>query len=113
MLHSGGAFSRYIIASPSLWNDARAAFGLEATYAETHEDLPAKAFFSVGLLESDGSSPPFGSGRMISNLRDLIEVFGQRNYSDFDWGVHFFEEETHQSVIGPSISRGLRFIYSN
>ena len=113
LLHSDGAFSRYIIASPSLWWDDRAAFELEAAYSAEHDDLPGTAFFSVGLLESDGSSPLFGSGRMISNLRDLSAIFEQRGYRDFVWDAQFFEGENHQSVIAPSISRGLRYLYSN
>ena len=113
LLRSAGAFSRFLIASPALWWDDRAAFRQEAAYAESREDLPAKAFFSVGLGESDELAPPVKSGRMVSNLRDYLEVLDQRDYQDFTWNAHFFEGENHQSVVGPSISRGLRYLYQD
>ncbi|MDH3208495.1 MAG: alpha/beta hydrolase-fold protein [Gemmatimonadota bacterium] len=112
LLHSEGAFSRYIIASPAFWYDDRVAFRIETAHAAQHRELPARAFFSVGLLETEDSSPPLGSGRMISNLRDMLNVLTGRDYEGFQWDSHFFEDENHQSVIGPSISRGLRYIYA-
>lgn len=111
LLNSGGVFTRYIIGSPALWWDDRAAFRLEAQYAAVHDELPAKVFLSVGLLESDTLSPPLGSGLMVSNVRDLEEVLAARHYRGLVWNTHYFEDENHQSVVGPTISRGLRYIY--
>ena len=112
LLESHGAFTRFVISSPSLWWDDRAAFALEAAYAVQRSDLPARAFFSVGLDEFDGLRPGMKSGRMISNLRQLLAIFQERGYQHFVWNSQFFEGENHQSVVGPAMSRGLRYIYS-
>jgi hypothetical protein len=46
------AFQRYGIGSPSFYWDDEVIFEHEARYAESHADLPAKVFFSVGEFES-------------------------------------------------------------
>ena len=106
-----GTFSRFIVGSPSLWFDSRKLFDMEAAYAEEHRALPGKVFLSVGLSENDDVSGPLGIGRMVSNVRDLAGVFESRQYSGFEWKVVYFPDENHQSVLGPTITRGLRYIY--
>lgn len=104
LLHGQGAFQRFIIASPALWWDDRVTFHDEAAYAAGNDTLIAKAFLSVGLLEAGLDTP--------TNLRDLVAVLKGRNYHRFEWTVHFFEDESHNSVIPVSVSRGLRYIYT-
>jgi predicted alpha/beta superfamily hydrolase len=103
LLNSDGVFHRFIIASPSLWWHDRVTFDLESTYRATHDDLPARVFFSVGLLEDES--------RMVSSLRDFVSVIDRRNYEGLDVEVMFFPDENHNSVIGPAVTRGLRSIY--
>jgi predicted alpha/beta superfamily hydrolase len=45
-------FKRYGLGSPSLWCNDKWTFDLEVTYAEVHNDLEAKVYFSVGALEN-------------------------------------------------------------
>jgi len=111
LLNNSGTFHKFIVASPSLWWDSGVTFEHEATFAESNHALPARAFFSVGLLEDDVAHEPTGWGLMITNLRKLVDVLEQREYDGFVWDVHFFEDETHGSVIPATISRGLRYIY--
>jgi predicted alpha/beta superfamily hydrolase len=111
LLSSGGAFQRFIIASPSLWWDDRVLFELEAEYHAIHEALPARAFFSVGLLEEPEGSEEAAAFRMVSNLRDFISVLEQRRYVGLDMESMLYADETHNSVIAPSVTRGLRSVY--
>lgn len=112
LLHGNGAFHRFIIASPTLAWHNRISFEHEAAYAAAHDSLHARAFFSVGMLESDAPPEENPWAAYITNLRDLVDVLERRNYEGFDWTVHFFEDETHNSVIPSSISRGLRYVYA-
>src|SRR5690349_20360237 len=45
------AFRRYGIGSPSYWWDDGVMFETEARYAESHDDLRARVFVSVGAYE--------------------------------------------------------------
>src|SRR5207245_10620907 len=51
LLTEPNTFRRYGIGSPSLWWDDNTMFDYEAQYADAHDDLPAKVFFSVGEHE--------------------------------------------------------------
>lgn len=113
LLNAHTSFSRFLIASPSLWWDDRAAFRLEEAYAALSDSLPAKVFFSVGLDETESVNPPTGWGRMVTNLQEYLEVIEARQYTGLVWTAHYFEGENHQSVVGPSISRGLRYLYQD
>jgi predicted alpha/beta superfamily hydrolase len=52
LLNEPATFQRYGIGSPTLLWDNGLMFDHEAAYARTHDDLPAKVFFSVGANES-------------------------------------------------------------
>ena len=52
LLNEPTTFRRYGIGSPALDWDDHLIFSREAEYARTHDDLPAKAFFSVGAYEN-------------------------------------------------------------
>jgi len=112
LLEGEGTFHRFIVGSPSLWWDQGVSFELEDRFAETHSALPARAFFSVGMLEDEGPNDAVPWGQlMVSNLRTLLDVLDERNYEGFEFASHFFEDETHTSVVPATISRGLRYIY--
>ncbi|MEN8374776.1 MAG: alpha/beta hydrolase-fold protein [Gemmatimonadota bacterium] len=101
-----GTFERFIVGSPSLFWDDRATFDFEAAYAETHATLEADLFLAVGLLEAlDGEEYA-----MVSNVEDLATILEARNYEGLRLETMFFEDETHTSVIPPTVSRGLRVI---
>jgi len=102
-----GTFGRFILGSPSLWWDKRVTFAQEEAYAAKQKALPVRIFLSVGLLETGGEKY-----RMVENLRKFAEVLKSRNYDGLDLKVHFFEDETHTSVVPATVSKGLRFIYS-
>ena len=107
LFHNDGLFKRFIIGSPSIWEARDIIQSSEKAFAASGRPLNAKVFFSVGLLEQSGN----GSG-MVSDLRDLLRALESRHYKDFDYQVHYFEDETHFTVIPATMGRGLRYIYS-
>ncbi|MGP0072601.1 MAG: alpha/beta hydrolase [Bryobacteraceae bacterium] len=109
LFNNDGLFNRFIIGSPSLWWNNRAILSIEDTFAASKRPLPARVFFSVGLLEQR-MAPQMP---MVSDLRAFNERLKRRNYQGLELQTHFFEDEDHGSVIAATISRGLRFIYSN
>jgi predicted alpha/beta superfamily hydrolase len=108
LFNNDGLFRRFIVGSPSLWQGKQTIQAAEKSFAATGKPLPAKVFFSVGLLEQSGNAP----GGMVGDLREFIGTLEQRHYKGFEYQVHYFEEETHYSVIPGTIGRGLRYIYA-
>jgi hypothetical protein len=51
LFHNEGLFKRFVIGSPSLWWNNRAILSAEESFAASGKPLPARVFFSVGLLE--------------------------------------------------------------
>lgn len=101
-------FRGYIIGSPSIYWDDRIIFDYENKYAQKSNKLDAKVFLSVGELEAI-YEPEFA--RMVGNVEKLAEVLNSRNYSGLELTTHIFDDETHQSVIPATMSRGLRIVY--
>lgn len=103
LFNNDGLFRRFIIGSPSLWQGSPTIKAADQSFAATGKPLSAKVFFSVGLRESSG---------MVGDLRAFIAMLEQRHYTDLEYEVHYFEDETHLSVIPVTISKGLRYIYA-
>lgn len=105
-------FDRMIIGSPSLWWDNRYMFRMEEEFSQTHSNLPARVFMSVGCDEDDELHVESGGwGRMVTNFNDFVDVIKRRSYEGLVWHHMCFEDENHGSVIPATISRGLRYIY--
>ena len=51
LLTSPDTFRKYSMGSPSLWWDDDMIFDYEVAYADAHDDLPAKVFFTVRAFE--------------------------------------------------------------
>ncbi len=111
LLDGTGTFKRFILGSPSLWWDHRLLFTQEEAYAASHHTLPARVFLSVGALEEDPADPDSVKSAAVTNVQDLAQVLGHRNYEGLELQEQIFEHENHMSVIPATISRGLRFIY--
>jgi predicted alpha/beta superfamily hydrolase len=118
-------FRRYAIGSPSLWWDADMMFDYEARYAETHDDLAADAFFSVGAFEDhDGRQREAGrlpdaeraaAGlRYIDMVADTERMVGQlrsRNYPSLHVESAVLGDEFHLTVPSLNLSRALRHLF--
>ncbi len=109
LFQGNGLFQRFVIGSPSLWWHNRVIFNVEKEYAQTHKSLPARVFISVG---SDEDKYNDDNEQTVSPFKEFVKVLEKRNYADFKWESHLFEDETHVSVIPATISRGLCRIYA-
>jgi len=94
-----GLFARYAISSPSLGWNGREPVAREATYARTHDALPARVFLSVGAEEGPELFTTFAS------------TLAARRYRRLDLSSHVFDGETHASVVPAAFSRSLRVLY--
>ncbi len=108
LFNSEGLFQRFVIGSPSLWWNNRAIFSAEESFAASRKPLPARVFFSVGLLEQR-MAPQMP---MVTDLRAFVSKIQRRHYQGLTFQAHFFDDETHGSVVPATISKGLRFVYS-
>ena len=104
LLTAPDAFAYYLIGSPALWWDDEVMFEREETYANEHDDLPARVFMSVGSEERENMKSVMS--RMSGSLMN-------RNYPNLKIGRHIFEDETHSSVIPMYVSRGLVFLFGS
>ncbi len=107
LLKGNGLFRRFVIGSPSLWWDHQAMLRVEEAYAASGRPLAARVFLSSGADE-DGT----GGHPMATDFKAFAERLKARAYRGLDLQTHVFEGEDHGSVLGATLSRGLRFIYA-
>lgn len=106
------AFTRYIASSPSLWWDNRAIFETERQFAATSAPLPARLFLSVGSEEAGRDEPRLAEAKMVANLEDMVTTLQSRSYAGLEMTSHIFADETHTSVSGPALGRGLCAVFA-
>jgi predicted alpha/beta superfamily hydrolase len=125
LLTEPGTFRRYGIGSPSLWWDDDMMFRYEARYAETHADLPAKVFFSIGEYEDhDGrqreASRLSADERAVAGLRHIdmvadtermVTALRSRNYPSLEIDSTVLPAEFHVTVQHLNLSRSLRALF--
>jgi predicted alpha/beta superfamily hydrolase len=118
-------FHRYGIGSPSLWWDDDMMFEYEATYAKTHDDLPAKVFFSVGAFENhdgrqrEASRLPAGERAkaalryidMVADTERMVSSLRARGYPGLDIASVVLSDEFHITVAPVNLSRSLRYLF--
>ena len=107
LLKGHRVFRRFVIGSPSLWWDHQAMLRMEDLYAASGGPLPARVFLSSGALE-DGT----GGHPMTADFKAFAERLKSRGYRGLELQTHIFEGEDHGSVLGATLSRGLRFAYA-
>lgn len=113
LLTNPEAYKNYVMGSPAIWwNDKQVLEDLPSftKKARTGEVSPRILITSAELEQSPGSSLP-ESYRMVDNARELAETLrkikGANGYS-VDYVV--FPDETHNSGIPASTSRGVAFV---
>lgn len=97
-------FNRYIICSPSLENDDSAIFKNENIFAETHHELNAKIFFSVGEYEVQS--------RYISGLNSFTSQLKAGNYKGLEFESLVIEKTGHSSQGYHGFIRGLQYVFA-
>lgn len=102
LFHQPDTFSRYIIASPSLWWDQRHAFSYLETYRA--DDLPARVFFTVGREEC---GEPIN---MVADLRDFVAGLQKRAFPGLQM-KHVESFGGHVSSQPGAIVQGLIYLF--
>lgn len=96
------AFENYVLTSPATgWHDG-VIFAMENDFATGRTDLSKKLFLAAGSLE-----PPTDA-----YTKRLYDALVSRNYGGLNVEYTLFEGETHTSVAGAALNRGIRYIYS-
>ena len=108
LLTEPSAFQNVIAVSPALWWDDGAVLELEEELARSRDDLAAGLFLAVGALEEPEDLPFLSRFRLVSNVRLLAERLASRGYPSLDVRSAVLEAETHTSVVGAGLTRGLR-----
>lgn len=120
-----GEFSTYVAGSPSIWWNDKAIVRELPEFRRMVESQQAspRVLITVGSLEEEtqGLDAPQGMDRgrfeaMIRQarmVRNVLELSAQlaliQGLKPFEVASQVFEGETHQSVIGATLSRALRF----
>jgi predicted alpha/beta superfamily hydrolase len=125
LLTEPATFRRYGIGSPSLWWDGDMMFDYEATYAKTHDDLPAKVFFTVGAFEDhdgrqrEASRLPADERAkaglryidMVADTERMAVSLRTRRYPNLNIASVVVPDEFHITVPHVNLSRSLRFLF--
>ena len=96
-------FQSYLIGAPGLWWDSAVGWKLEQAYATAHTELRARVFLTVGKLDQPH----------VRIIEQLDKRFQSRKYAGLTWRTEYFENETHDSVIPLTLTRGLRWLYGD
>lgn len=108
LFHEPETFQRYLIASPSIWYDSTVIFKYDREYTQTHRDLKASVYLSVGSREETEA----GFTRMETNVKLLSKILENRHYPGFHIRTQVLEGETHFSVWPIALNHGLRYLFS-
>lgn len=111
LLQAKPVFQRFIIGSPSLWWNDREMFAAESALHASGNQLAARVFISAGELEEAPGAARMAPFRMVSNAIEMGATLGSRGYPGLDIKTHIFPGESHQSVVGATVARGLRVLY--
>jgi predicted alpha/beta superfamily hydrolase len=103
LLSSTDSFDRYVIGSPVLTRAEGQLFADEAAYAARSSDMPVELFLSAAEYEIENG--------ILEATSRLMKVLAGRSYKGLALKTHVFPEETHESAISPTISRGLRAVF--
>lgn len=101
LFKSDGVFSTFGINSPSFLMWDKDIFNVEKKYAQTHTNLNARVFLSIGDLEGEPN---------ITTLLKFEEVL--KKYSEIKAHTVIFKDESHTSVVPAMISRTMKVLYS-
>ncbi len=102
LLQHPETFNRYVAGSPAVgWGDG-VIFKHEREFAGRRSSLPVKLFMSVASLEVP----------IVTGAEQMTETLKSRNYTGLELTFAAFDDETHLSVVGKTLSRGLRAVFS-
>ncbi len=119
LLNHSESFDRYIIGSPWLAWDPKAAFEWETQYAASHDDLAAKVFYACGAAEDVLSPlmpppmmPTFARGNVAANTERMASRIASRGYPSLELTTRIYAEQTHFTVPPVIYAQGLREVFA-
>lgn len=131
LLTAPDTFQRYLACSPSLWWDDEWLLRQEKIYAEQQQDLAARVFVAAGGEEThenvgahiaalpEALRPLFdamlnrdGKLLMVEYLDSIVPALRARSYPGLRIAAQRFDRETHGSVYGAAVARGLRVLFA-
>jgi predicted alpha/beta superfamily hydrolase len=95
-------FSRFVLTSPAIPWDNYVIDTLEAAYAKTHSDLPAKVFMAVGGLE-------VGSVGVFQRFADVLRG---RGYKQLHLETRVLDGMGHSGTKAEGFARGLQSVFT-
>jgi len=104
-INSDGFFIRFGINSPSLWwknNELLDQAVLQFTEHKSWDIPPTEVFISVGGKEKFN---------MVTTMVKFSLSLEKGNYENIDLSWHIFDNESHSSVVRPSLTRTLLTLY--
>ncbi len=106
LLERPGAFSHYILGSPSLWFDGGQPFAALQQAARTHADLPARVRLYVGGLERPSRGAP-DKQDMVAQLQRYAAQLAARRWPGLDAQATVLDGEDHATVFPRLVTQGL------
>ena len=105
LFHKPDTFSRYIIGSPSIWYDDTVSFKYAEKFLASDPLLNARLYMSVGELEE------LAGDQMVSNVYKMFALLKSKPMPDLDIKMEVIPGETHTSVIGINLIKGIQAVY--
>jgi len=97
-----GIFQRYFAGSPSIIFANGLLFEMEKVFSESHTDLPARLFMSIGGNEDQNA---------ITGVKKMADVLQSRNYPHMDVRTHVLEGEWHGTAYPGSVMKAFITLY--
>jgi predicted alpha/beta superfamily hydrolase len=94
-------FWGYLAGSPAVTYANRSGFALEAGYAASHHDLPARLCIAVGSIED-----------LAASVQELWDTIRSRDYAGLRLETRVIEGERHSGNKPEAFNRGLRWLFT-
>lgn len=100
LLQQPRLFQSFLIGAPGLSWDDGAFWKLANAFDSSGKELPARVFLTVGSLDRPN----------LESVERLQSMFRSRRFGDLGWHIEIFGNETHNSAIPLTLSRGIRWL---
>ena len=119
LFNKPSAFQRYVLGSPWYYWDYPVSFEYERSYADNNDDLEAIVYMAAGEDEHviyPGLPEPiaghFKNAKTSNYARKMFERLQSRDYPNLRFTGKILEGETHFTIVGGLISKGLRTVFN-
>ncbi len=111
LLQEQSPFRNYIISSPAMAYGAGEVLRLEASWAETHDDLVADVYMAAGMLETNRAWEE-GMGKVVSGMAEFSGMLASRNYPGLNIITEMHPGLGHSDGGAATFAIGLRRLYA-